>query len=233
MSIDFLIIEKTGIIKEIKVKFFSQTDLYKKCGYRKPDNFICHTTWNNIKIENNKYIIQLWGRENGKPDNENKYEFPPPVDKKLFFGNCALIRLDNQDNKKLLNITKNEWIKIYEKLYGGFETTSSKIKYENDDEDDEEEDEDELDELNIIKKEMKTKKEKYVKDGFAVDSNDENDVENEDECDDVEEDEPYEEYVKTISEKEDKPEIGEYDIDNISIGSELQEELYSYSSDYD
>ena len=50
---------------------------------------------------------------------ENKYEFPPPVDNTLFFGNCILINKDEEDMP--INITKKEWTEIYDHLYGGFD----------------------------------------------------------------------------------------------------------------
>ena len=83
---------------------------------------------------------------------ENKYDFPPPVDEKLYFGNCILV---NKENNELLDITLDTWNKIYEKLFGGFEDLNN----------DEELSEDELDDIPLV---MKTR-DGYLKDGFICD----------------------------------------------------------------
>ena len=63
------------------------------------------------------YNIELYAKNDGKANTENKYDFPPPIDNTLFFGNmCILAKLDNEYEK----LTKNEWNKVYEKLFGGF-----------------------------------------------------------------------------------------------------------------
>ena len=64
-------------------------------------------------------------------------------------------------NDEILDLTKEEWDKTYEKLFGGFESLG-------------EEEEDSEDELASVPEEMKTK-DGYLKDGFVVDtsSNDE------------------------------------------------------------
>lgn len=42
-------------------------------------------TWKTLTHE-----IQLYGKKKGKPENENKYEFPHPIDT-LFYGSCLLV----------------------------------------------------------------------------------------------------------------------------------------------
>ena len=37
------------------------------------------------------YDIQLYAKKRGKAGHENKYEFPPPVDSVLYFGDCLLV----------------------------------------------------------------------------------------------------------------------------------------------
>ena len=39
---------------------------------------------------NIKYYINVYGKTNGKASSENKYDFPPPIDNTLFFGNIKL-----------------------------------------------------------------------------------------------------------------------------------------------
>jgi hypothetical protein len=104
----------------------------------------------------NKITVELWAKDDGIANSENKYEFPPPVDSELFFGACALVARDSKNN--YVNLTKNMWNKIYEYLFGGFESLAA-----NDDDDDDEEDE-----LESISKNKKTR-DGYLKDGFVID----------------------------------------------------------------
>lgn len=170
-SVTILIVEKNGSIKEQTIKNFQEEELYKKSGLKTPEGFECKTNWK-VNINKKDYAIALYGKTTGRANQENKYEFPPPVDNTLFFGNCIL--LNTIGNRQ---ISLDEWEMIYEKLYGGFDDLD----------DDEEDDEDDDDELVGVK----TSK-GYVKDGFIVGDSDEE----EDEDDDDEEDEDDILYVK-------------------------------------
>ena len=224
----FLIVEKTGSLKEVSVKSINKDEIYKKCGFRKPDGFECRTTWKNVKVGNQNYSVQLWARDDGKADTENKYDFPPPVDNTLYFGNCALVQVLNNDlnneTNSFTSLSKDLWLKIYESLFGGFEN----IGDENDD--------DEPDELDAIKKDMKTKKTGYLKDGFVVDSDEEeevvaSDVDEESDEDDDDSDEDVSEDDNDCDETDAKSDLVDNDSDNISVGSELDEEKYDYSDE--
>jgi hypothetical protein len=81
------------------------------------------------------------------------------VDNKLFFGACALLARDGKNN--YISLSKDKWNKIYEYLFGGFESLVT-----NNDQDDD--DDDEEDELATIPKNKKTR-DGYLKDGFVVD----------------------------------------------------------------
>tara|TARA_Y100000816_G_C26078052_1_gene567756 strand:+ start:869 stop:1384 length:516 start_codon:yes stop_codon:yes gene_type:complete len=146
-----LIIDKFGNINEIETNKLTKEDLYKKCNYRKSKNFEMLHKWV-IK----KYIIELHGKREGKANFENKYEFPPPIDNELYFGSLALVNVNEEG--EMLDICKNEWLKIYKNLYGGFENLADTA----------EEDELEIDELKNIPIKMKTSG-GYLKDGFVVD----------------------------------------------------------------
>lgn len=161
-NIKFLLVEKSGNIKEVIFNNFDINELYKKCGFRKSENFVSRHIWSNIKIKKNIYNIEIWSRNDGKANTENKYDFPPPIDKDLYFGNCAILQIDIK-TKKYKNLTKDIWDKVYEKLFGNFENLND--TYDIDD--------NEEDELKDIKKDLKTKKSEYLKDGFVVDSDDE------------------------------------------------------------
>jgi len=212
-SLTIVIVDKTGVLKTLNVKDYKQDELYKKCGFKKADNFNLQTEWN-VKLEGQKYLISVYGKLDGKANMENKYDFPPPIDKKLFFGSCALVGMikDDTNNKSFINLTIELWNKIYEKLFGGFEDLALTCA----------DDEDEEDELAKIPKNMKTKKGGYLKDGFVVDSSDAEE-EDEESGSNSEEDED-EESGSSTEEDEDKDELVLED-----IGSELSEEEYDYN----
>lgn len=162
-NITFIIVEKNGSLKDADIKegFICAEELSKKCKFKKSDGFIKRTDWsysskNEEENSTSKVIVELWAKDDGVANHENKYEFPPPVDTELFFGACALIARDTKNN--YVNLTKDKWNKIYEYLFGGFESLVA-----NEDDDDDEEDE-----LDLVPKNRKTR-DGYLKDGFVVD----------------------------------------------------------------
>jgi hypothetical protein len=207
--LDIIIVERLGSLKMLSIKDFKIDELYKKCGFKKAEDFNKQTEWT-VKLNGIKYVIQVYAKADGRANSENKYDFPPPIDTKLFYGSCALIgQIKNDDGTKTLcNLTLTLWNKIYEKLFGGFEDLAKTAK----------EDEEEEDELANVPKEKKTKQ-GYLKDGFVVDSSDteEGSFESSDgeEVDDADNEESTEE--------EDEDEMMLDD-----IGSELSEESYDY-----
>ena len=134
--LDIIIVERLGSLKMLSIKDFKQEDLYKKCGFKKGEDFNKQTEWS-VKISGTKYIIQLYAKTDGRANSENKYDFPPPVDTKLFYGSCALVgQIKNADGTKVLtNLTLGIWNKIYEKLFGGFEDLVATAKEDEDEED--------------------------------------------------------------------------------------------------
>ena len=162
-NISFIIVEKNGSLKDADIKegLICAEELSKKCKFKKADGFIKRTEWsysskNEEEHSTRKVVVELWAKDDGVANHENKYEFPPPVDTELFFGACALIARDTKNN--YVNLTKDKWNKIYEYLFGGFESLVA-----NEDDDDDEEDE-----LESIPKNRKTR-DGYLKDGFVVD----------------------------------------------------------------
>jgi hypothetical protein len=155
-----VIVEKTGNLKESKTKDLNEDNFFKLCGFRKADNFDIRNTWENVKINNEKYTICLFAKNEGKANTKNKYDLPPPVDNTLFFGNMLLMRKD-EDNQ-WSDLSTEEWEKIYEKLFGGFEDLNQTAV----------EDEGEEDELEDIPSSLKTKAGGYLKDGFVVEDED-------------------------------------------------------------
>lgn len=209
-SLSIIIVDKGASLKTLTVKDYKEEDLYKKCGFKKADDFTLQVEWP-LKLDGQKYSIAMYGKLNGKANMENKYDFPPPVDKQLYFGSCALVGMirDDSNNKSLINLTIELWNKIYEKLFGGFEDLNLTCV-----EDDEEEDE-----LENVPKHMKTKKGGYLKDGFVVDSSDTEEIIGSDTED---EDEDEDESSDETSDVEEELALEE-------LGSELSEEAYDYS----
>lgn len=156
-----LLVEKNGNIKNINIKEDSLEYLCKKCSFKNIKDFECRTTWK-VKMNSDLFNIKLYSKTNGRANSENKYDFPPPVDNELYFGTCILINYDDND---VVDLTEEDWIKVYEKLFGGFENLADTI----------EEDENEEDELENIPDEMKTK-DGYLKDGFVVEDDSDSDV---------------------------------------------------------
>lgn len=206
--LSIIVVEKTGTLKSLSIKDFKEEELFKKCGFKKSDDFLKQTEWK-TKIDGKKYIIQAYAKEDGRANSENKYDFPPPIDTKLFFGSCALVALTPNDKgeKVHTDLPLALWNKIYEKLFGGFEDLATTAA----------EDEAEEDELANIPKEKKTKH-GYLKDGFVVDSSDTEDTEYV--TDDVDDDDD------DVSDDEEETEDEDGDVVIEDIGSELSEESY-------
>ena len=205
-----IIVEKDGNLKSLAIKDFKMEELYKKCGFKKSEDFIKQTEWSN-KYDGKKYYVEVFAKTDGRAGSENKYDFPPPIDNSLFFGSCAIVAyLKKEDGTKAyVDLCLALWNKIYEKLFGGFEDLAATAK----------EDEEEEDELAKVPKEKKTKN-GYLKDGFVVDSSDteeSNEKVSEEDEDEEEEEDDHEEQDEDENENEDD-----------DIGSELSEEEYDY-----
>lgn len=165
-----LIVEKLGNIKSLSVKKISEDELFKKAGFKVATDFKCHTVWN-VELNHTKHSIHLYGKMNGRAGQENKYEFPPPVDSTLFFGNCVLV---NKNDDEIVDLTPKLWDSIYEYLFGGFDDLGDN---------DSEEELDSEEDLDVPKT-----KNGYVKDGFVVDDDDGDEdfvVEDEDDDEDL------------------------------------------------
>ena len=117
-QITILSVEKPGNIKEIAVKSIDESELYKKAGFKTPEGFKCHVQWAIEDLNKKSYCIAVYGKTTGRATQENKFEFPPPIDTTLFFGNCIIV---NKKGDKIVNLPADEWDSIYEYLYGGFE----------------------------------------------------------------------------------------------------------------
>ena len=141
-----IIVETNGSVKEATCQDATDAGLYKAIKLKSASGFTCQTTWS-LTIAEDTFAIALYAKVDGKAGQENKYDFPPPVDSALFFGKCVLVNRDG-------DLTLPDWNRVYEHLFGGFEDLNSEG---------EEDDEDEYDELPLTAA-------GYAKDGFVVDS---------------------------------------------------------------
>ena len=116
--LNIVIVEKNGSLKSLAIKEFKLEDLFKKCGFKKAEDFIKQVEWN-IKYDSKKYFIEVFAKTDGRPNSENKYDFPPPIDNILFYGNCAIIAYLKKDDgtKYYIDLSLQLWNKIYEKLF--------------------------------------------------------------------------------------------------------------------
>lgn len=213
-----IIVEKTGSFKEVNVKDTSEEYLSKKAGFKNHKDFEKKTIWDIDGV----FDIVLYGKTVGRAGQENKYDFPPPVDNRLFFGACVLLCVKEN---KILDLTEKKWKVIYEKLFGGFEDI---------DEDSEEEEEEEEDDI------PKTK-EGYAKDGFVVEEveeeeDDEDEEEHEDDDEDVEDDEDEddekdEEEEKPKPRKQPKRKVKSESKQNIFAKLEIDDEYLNCESE--
>jgi hypothetical protein len=151
-----LVIDKSGNLKEVSIKSYNEEDLYKKAGFKVTEGFHCHTKWT-VKIEEKTYNILLYAKSKGKNGQENKYDFPPPVDRTIFYGSCLLV--NTTDDNIAEDLRESEWEMIYEKLFGGFEDIGSQDSEEEGVSEDSEHDD------------CERTRDGYLKDGFVVEEN--------------------------------------------------------------
>ena len=226
-----ILVDKNANIKETLVKNFQEDSLYKKCNFRNANNFGKVHTFE-LTFEGKRIYISVYAKNSGRANTENKYELPPPIDKELYFGNMIVLKHKEKEITPLTveNLTKLEWGKIYEKMFGGFDDL------------DVEEEESEEEE---IPAEFLTKEGYSKEDGFIVDDDEEieiegddeegDDEEAEDDLDDEEDDEDYVPSNETEDEDEEEDEEEyedeDYSEEDSDIGSELSEESYVSESD--
>ena len=162
-----VIVEKSGVLKELNIKQYDNEYLCKKAGFKSSKDFKAQTCWKQENIE-----VYLYGKSEGRAGQENKYDMPPPVDNTLFFGSCLLIM---KEKNKEVDLSVKTWKEIYENLFGGFEDIGNEDSEEEKDEDDEDAD-------------LPQTKEGYAKDGFVVADDEDAEDEDEDADEDADED---------------------------------------------
>ena len=108
-----IIIEKNGTLKSLAIKDFKVEELFKKCGFKKGEDFLKQVEWN-AKYDAKKYFIEVYAKTDGRANSENKFDFPPPIDNKLFFGSCAILAYLKKDDgsKCYTDLSLPLWNKI-------------------------------------------------------------------------------------------------------------------------
>ena len=109
--------------KTIKEKTFSSKDntfnlqdlIDSKLIKKKKKPLYCFTLH-----DNNYHFI---GLTKGKEKNINQHELPPPIDTKFFYGNIFVIKTTKKQEYQ--HFTVKDFNKVYEELFGGFESLGS------------------------------------------------------------------------------------------------------------
>lgn len=217
--VKLVFINKKGDVLCKSVRKLSIRELYKKCGFRKSNDFEPRYTWTLDEVS----YVTLFSKSSGRANTENKYELPPPVDDKLYFGTMVLVKsigpiysfetstYQEDCETYLEDFDETQWEKMYESLMGGFDELNTTGEYE-------------TDELEQYSESDLTKTGGYLKDGFVVESLDEDEDEEEDYIEDEEEhysDDNLEENSSVIEETE------------FSYGSEDEENVIQLNDEYD
>ena len=178
-----LIVDKNGVITETNLKAFSLEEICKKAKIKTVEDYTRKQVWTvRLPKETESMHIALYARTKGRAGQENKYEFPPPIDHELFFGKCMLVRqTEVQDANDAIDLTKALWKRIYEKLFGGFDDCM----------DSEEESEDDMEGMTLSRSGY------ALDDGFVVEDENEDEDEEELHFDDEEEYNTEDEKPKT------------------------------------
>lgn len=221
--VKIVLVNKNASLNDKTVKSFKLDDLYKKCNLKSNDNFAKRHTW-----EVKKMFYSVYAKDTGRSNSENKYDLPPPVDEALYFNTMVLIKHSSKEatENTLLDLTVDEWEKVYETLFGGFEDLDNS---------------EELSEEEEEFSDSEKTKEGYHKDGFVVDDDDEDDedyvpMEDEDDDEDLEESTSYdednsEEYEENSEEEDSEEEDSEEEDSEEEYYSELSEDSYCSSEE--
>jgi len=208
---NIIIINKTGkVIQQSVNDAENEETLYKKASFKTKENFEKQHIWRNLTVNKSHYEkLVVFGKTVGNAGQENKYEFPPPIDNTLFFGNLLIIRYDKE--QKPMNLDINDWKSIYNSLFGGFECL--------DETDDDESEDEEIDK-------SKLDKYGYEKDGFVVEDDEEDEDEEEDDDDDDEYEEDDDEDEDDDEEEDEEDEEEESELVCSDSEMEMKEEEY-------
>lgn len=151
--VKFVAINKYGVPEQGTFK--TVDNLYKKCKFRKNDDFENRKTWR-LLANNNTIYIHIFAKNTGRHMSINKFDLPPPIDNDLFYGTVGVVASTDEANTTHVDLTVDMWTQVYDKLMGGFEDL------DNDDNDPDEEEEE-------IPEEYQTKQGYSKETNFVVD----------------------------------------------------------------
>jgi hypothetical protein len=152
--LSILLVLKTGEVNVANIKEFAEEDLYKRAGFKSSTDFQLRTIF-----RSDAKNVHVYGKITGRAGQENKYDFPPPIDKTLFFGTVVLVA---KVGDVATSLSLEEWETMYDAFMGGFEDLGT----------DDTDDTTEEDELPGVQK----TRDGYLKDdGFVVDDDDDDD----------------------------------------------------------
>ena len=210
-----VLIKKNETVVTKNVKNFNYDNIHKYMSFKTNKNIVHAHTW---KVQGG--YVHIFCKTDGRSNNVNKYELPPPIDKPLYYGTLCLIKSSskNKDDDTVVDMTHECWETYYNTLMGGFEDINDIDSYESD-------------ELEEYPSECLTK-EGYLKDGFIIDNDemDENVVIDEDEYEEDEDEEDEEEEEGEFNSDEEDS-VNEEHTDNELSDEEDYEEEYTTDSD--
>ena len=120
-------IEVLKILKDssIKIETINESDislnLFKKCSYRKNDNFV---NIYNIKYKN--YEFEIWGKNKGKESLINNFNFTKYFTSKIY-GDCLILLKNNN----YINFDLLTWQKLFEEEITNLDSSSEDDEDEN------------------------------------------------------------------------------------------------------
>jgi len=120
----YISVNKNGDVEEKQTRQpITSEKIYKLCNYKNSTGFEMLHNYPLQSSENNDDInsiicYEVYGKRQGRANNENKYELPPPIDTELFFGNLCILK---KENDTFVDLTFDEWSNVYESMFGGFE----------------------------------------------------------------------------------------------------------------
>ena len=225
---DIVVIKKNGDFHSSTLPEGGIDELYKRCGFKKPDGFSMACFWTITAGE--RIYVRVYGKTSGRAGAENKAELPPPVDKVLFFGNVALVASQGPvfDKSKPISLSVARLTELLDLLGGGSEDLGGSK------EDARDAIEDAAHEV-VLRGEMKKSgvgltKEGYAKDGFVVDDRDvemieENEEEEEDDQVDAGEEDGEEE--STVEGSDDDEDDSDVDRDVMDCDTDAENAFLS------
>ena len=151
--VKIIIAKRDGSLCEKKTKSFDESDVYKYGGFKTMKDFGCVHSFelNKARI---KYMQKIRAKQIMKINTNSSTN-----DTTLYFGNICILKYDNDG--QCVDLDCQEWEKVYEELFGGFEDIGNSDGSSTRSMDSE------------IYSDEEYTDEGYLKDGFVVDDNDE------------------------------------------------------------